>query len=192
MLLFKKPESHDALAFNQAPEFLKDDINISDLLTVDRNIVEICIGGKKCRQLTVRKNLRQPKMAGVALFNCYMSIKSYGSGQYIGLYDKKLCLEKLKELIKMLTMIPRRIQVLVDDKGNVIDKCKQIELADDIYVAMKPTTKDLDEIAHQFGIKQFESFTLTFASEMETLDARKFQYVKDVKTYVQRNYKIIT
>ena len=137
----------------------------------------------------MRKNLRQPQMASLALFNC-MTIKSFGSGQYIGLYDKKMYLEELRGLIETMTAIPRRNQVLVDERGTIINRWNQHEIVGDVYVAIKPTKQDFEEIAVGLGIKQFKSFKLTFLTKEETLDAKEFPNVKDIKNYVQRSYQI--
>ena len=73
MLIFKKPQNPMGLhAHLSRPcfQFLKDNVSLADLSSenIFSDVIELCLAGKKCQQLELRKSLRQPKWRNVALF----------------------------------------------------------------------------------------------------------------------------
>ena len=196
MLIFKKPPNPMGLpAHLSRPcfQFLKDNVSLADLSSenIFSDVIELCLAGKKCQQLELRKSLRQPKWRNVALFTEF-AVKSFGNGKIIGTINKKLKLKDLKDRIQTLTGIPRSDQVLLDDKGAILDKEQKLSnsTTDVYFIALRPR-KELEDIATKWGIKQFKTIKLVFLTKEDTLDPTKFNIILDVQTYIKEKYKVI-
>ncbi|XP_066926793.1 polyubiquitin-like [Clytia hemisphaerica] len=190
MLLFKKPQDRTKLQSTLSRptfEFLKDDMKLE--LEHFSDAVELCLAGKKCLALAIRKGLRQPKWRNVALIT-HFTIKSFGTGKTILIMREKLGMGNLKYLIQSKTEILIPDQVLVYENGEKSDENKQNLNITDMYLAIRPGAKVGEHIALKWDIKLFKTIRLVFLTREDELEPKEFQNVLKVQTYIKEKYNV--
>ena len=171
---------------------LRDNSKLVDIVDSDKDVIELCLGGRNSQLLAFRKRLQQPRWTNVKLFT-ELNIKSYGAGLSIGTINEEIVsLQHLKNFILTLTGIPATDQVLLTNQGNVIDKESQLDFSIDIYVTVRQGASSLADITVKWGMRYLKSIKLAFLTKVEILDAENFNTVRDIKLYVQKTFKIVT